>query len=90
MPLFSGLVVLAAFSAVTVEDDAGRAPVAFAAEVVPILTKLGCNGGTCHGKASGQNGFRLSLLGFDPALDHDSLTRDARGGGSSPPRRRPA
>jgi hypothetical protein len=64
---------------VTVEDHADRAPVAFAAEVVPIFTKRGCNGGTCHGKASGQNGFRLSLLGFDPALDHDSLTRDGRG-----------
>jgi hypothetical protein len=79
VPLSSGLLVLAAFSTVTVEDTAGRAPIAFAAEVVPILTKLGCNSGTCHGKASGQNGFRLSLLGFDPALDHDSLTRDARG-----------
>ena len=64
---------------VTVEDTADRRPVAFAAEVVPIFTKLGCNGGTCHGKSSGQNGFRLSLLGFDPGLDHDSLTRDGRG-----------
>ena len=65
--------------AVTVEDATDQRAVAFAAEVVPIFTKLGCNGGTCHGKASGQNGFRLSLLGFDPGLDHDSLTRDGRG-----------
>jgi hypothetical protein len=64
---------------VTIEDAAGRRPVAFGAEVVPILTKLGCNGGTCHGKASGQNGFRLSLLGFDPQFDHDSLVREGRG-----------
>jgi hypothetical protein len=64
---------------VTVEDTADHRPVAFATEVVPIFTKLGCNGGTCHGKSSGQNGFRLSLLGFDPALDHASLTRDSRG-----------
>ena len=64
---------------VTVEDIADRRPVAFATEVVPIFTKLGCNGGTCHGKSSGQNGFRLSLLGFDPVLDHASLTRDSRG-----------
>jgi hypothetical protein len=64
---------------VTVEDTADRDRIAFAAGVVPLFTKLGCNGGACHGKASGQNGFRLSLLGFDPRLDHDSLTRDARG-----------
>ena len=64
---------------VTVEDYADHRPVSFTTEVVPIFTKLGCNGGTCHGKSSGQNGFRLSLLGFDPALDHDSLTRDGRG-----------
>ena len=64
---------------VTVEDIADHRPVGFATEVVPIFTKLGCNGGTCHGKSSGQNGFRLSLLGFDPELDHDSLTRDGRG-----------
>ncbi len=64
---------------ITVEDIADRRPVAFATEVVPIFTKLGCNGGMCHGKSSGQNGFRLSLLGFDPGLDHASLTRDSRG-----------
>jgi hypothetical protein len=64
---------------VTVEDCADHGPVSFTADIVPIFTKRGCNSGTCHGKATGQNGFRLSLLGFDPALDHASLTRDARG-----------
>ena len=64
---------------VVVDDFADRRPVRFAAEVVPILTKLGCNAGACHGKASGQNGFRLSLLGFDPRLDYESLVRDGRG-----------
>ena len=44
-------------------------PLNFTNQVVPIFTKLGCNSGGCHGKASGQNGFRLSLLGFDPELD---------------------
>ena len=39
----------------------------FGTDVVPILTKLGCNGGGCHGKATGQNGFRLSLFGFEPS-----------------------
>ena len=64
---------------VVVEDFAGRRPVAFAGEVVPIFTRAGCNAGTCHGRASGQNGFRLGLRGFDPRLDYESLTREGRG-----------
>src|SRR5262249_47537789 len=41
-------------------------PINFTNQIVPIFTKLGCNSGGCHGKASGQNGFKLSLLGFEP------------------------
>ncbi len=55
------------------------ATVDFKNQVVPIFTKLGCNGGGCHGKASGQNGFRLSLLGFEPAEDYEHLVMEARG-----------
>jgi hypothetical protein len=51
----------------------------FPNEIVPLFSKLGCNAGACHGKASGQNGFKLSLLGFDPSLDYQALTREARG-----------
>ena len=51
----------------------------FANQVVPVFTKLGCNSGGCHGKASGQNGFRLSLLGFEPALDYETLVKEDRG-----------
>jgi len=64
---------------VTVIEADGRRPVRFAGEVVPVLTKLGCNAGTCHGKSGGQNGFRLSLLGADPTLDFESLAREGRG-----------
>jgi hypothetical protein len=46
---------------------------------VPIFTKLGCNSGGCHGKASGQNGFKLSLLGFEPEVDYNALVKEARG-----------
>ena len=42
-------------------------PINFANQIVPIFTKLGCNSGGCHGKASGQNGFKLSLLGLRAA-----------------------
>jgi len=60
-------------------DSSETAPVRFSTDIVPILTRLGCNGGGCHGKASGQNGFKLSLLGFEPEFDHESLVNDARG-----------
>ncbi len=57
-------------------DDA---PVRFATDVVPILTKLGCNSGGCHGKATGQNGFKLSLLGFEPDFDYRTIVKESRG-----------
>jgi Protein of unknown function (DUF1553)/Protein of unknown function (DUF1549) len=62
-----------------VTDFANSRPVHFVGEVVPILSKFGCNAGGCHGKASGQNGFRLSLLGFDPKSDYESLVKEGRG-----------
>ncbi len=54
-------------------------PINFANQIVPIFTKLGCNGGGCHGKASGQNGFKISLLGFEPEVDFNALVKEARG-----------
>src|SRR5947208_12944850 len=57
----------------------GTQPVYFNTDVVPLLTKLGCNSGGCHGKATGQNGFKLSLLGYEPDLDYDALVQEARG-----------
>jgi uncharacterized protein DUF1549/uncharacterized protein DUF1553 len=54
-------------------------PINFANQVVPIFTKLGCSSGGCHGKIAGQNGFRLSLLGFDPQFDYDNLLKESRG-----------
>lgn len=59
--------------------NAGTVPaVSFMNEVQPVLMKEGCNSGACHGSASGKNGFRLSLFGFDPPLDYLHLTRQAR------------
>ena len=64
---------------VVVSDFANSRPVHFVGEVVPILSKHGCNAGGCHGKSTGQNGFRLSLLGFDPKSDYESLAKEGRG-----------
>jgi hypothetical protein len=61
------------------ESVATALPINFANQVVPIFTKLGCNAGGCHGKASGQNGFKLSLLGFEPEIDFNALVKEARG-----------
>jgi len=56
-----------------------RSPVSFVNDVVPILTKSGCNAGVCHAKAgNGQNGFQLSLLGFEPREDFEHLVKDSR------------
>lgn len=64
---------------VEVTGLAAPAPVDFATQVMPILTKAGCNAGACHGKAEGKNGFKLGVFGFDPAADYDALTKEARG-----------
>jgi len=54
-------------------------PINFTNQIVPIFTKNSCNSGGCHGKASGQNGFKLSLLGFEPESDFASVVKEARG-----------
>jgi hypothetical protein len=64
---------------ITAESCDVNLPINFTNDVVPILSKLGCNGGGCHGKASGQNGFKLSLLGSEPDFDYNALVKEARG-----------
>jgi hypothetical protein len=53
--------------------------VSFVRDVMPTLSKMGCNAGTCHGAQSGKNGFKLSLRGYDPLFDHQALTDDISG-----------
>ena len=55
------------------------ATVDFENDVQPLLTRYGCNSGGCHGKASGQNGFKLSLFGFDNQADYEEIVLHARG-----------
>ena len=54
-------------------------PIHFENDIIPLLSKLGCNSGGCHGKQSGQNGFKLSVFGFDPNADYAALSREGRG-----------
>src|SRR5262249_23555545 len=62
-----------------VQRATAEVPVSFAREVVPLLTKAGCNQGACHGAQHGRGGFKLSLLGFDPAFDHTQIVQSAEG-----------
>ena len=48
----------------------------FVHDVAPVLSRIGCNSGTCHGSAQGKNGFKLSLRGYDPIFDVRALTDD--------------
>jgi hypothetical protein len=61
---------------VTVKDAQKVGLPSFVNDVTPLFTRLGCNQGACHGKNSGQNGFRLSLRGYAPEWDHAWLTRE--------------
>ena len=70
---------LTATAAVSVENFKDTPQINFPNQIVPLFTKAGCNGGGCHGKSGGQNGFRLSLLGFEPTEDFEYLVKEARG-----------
>ena len=56
----------------------------FELDIQPVLSAAGCNAGACHGKARGQNGFALSLLGFDAEFDYRAIVMEARGRRVSP------
>ena len=49
----------------------------FRNDVQPVLTKMGCNSGPCHGAAAGKNGFKLTLRGYDAEADYLTLTHQA-------------
>ena len=78
-----GFVIACALSTVgsvlSQSPDPKIAEPVYGRHIVPLLARLGCNSGACHGAVQGQNGFRLSLFGVDPAQDRDHLMRDAAG-----------
>jgi len=66
-------------ASVCVAQDRDTDSVSFRHDVLPVLSKMGCNSGACHGALAGKGGFRLSLHGYDPKSDHFNVTREARG-----------
>ena len=59
--------------------DVSPKPVSFVREIVPAISKIGCNAGTCHGSQKGRAGFKLSLRGYDPLHDYRALVDDVAG-----------
>ena len=64
---------------VTVNLDRNSANIRFTRDVLPVLSRAGCNSGACHGALAGKGGFRLSLAGYDPVGDHRRITIEADG-----------
>ena len=73
------LLLLSSLAALTYTAMADEAPVTFLRDVAPIINKAGCTSGGCHGAAKGKNGFKLSLRGYDPRFDYESLLYDLSG-----------
>lgn len=69
----------AACAQITLPTGGTLKDVDFERHIMGLLSKVGCNAGSCHGSFQGKNGFRLSLFGYEPALDFASLTRDNLG-----------
>ncbi|MEQ9410035.1 MAG: DUF1553 domain-containing protein [Fuerstiella sp.] len=61
---------------VTVSDVVPEPIISFDSHIRPIISRLGCNAGACHASQFGKGDFILSVVGFDPKLDHDSMVRD--------------
>src|SRR5262249_39701521 len=72
-------VVPTASAAVTLPDQEKIERVDFERHIMGLFGRMGCNSGSCHGSFQGKGGFRLSLFGYDPAMDHAALTREALG-----------
>lgn len=73
-------VIFLGFFMLTGAIQGSERKISFVNDVVPAMTKAGCNMGVCHAKAGGgQNGFQLSLLGFEPNEDYEHIVKEGRG-----------
>jgi hypothetical protein len=64
---------------VQVSESARSRQFHFENDIVPLFSRFGCNSSGCHGNSQGQNGFKLSVFGFDPTADYAALTKEHRG-----------
>jgi hypothetical protein len=82
MRFFKALPLVLSVAAAAPQPAAAQSarPLTFTNDISPILTKAGCNAGACHAKAgNGQNGFRLSLFGYEPEEDYEHIVKEGHG-----------
>ncbi|WP_395093932.1 DUF1549 domain-containing protein [Armatimonas sp.] len=77
--LSASAALLAALAFASPQKPAPKPKLSFTNDVLPVLTKLGCNQGNCHGQQGGKGGFALSLRAWDPAFDFENIVRAASG-----------
>ncbi len=65
--------------AITIVEAPDEKRMSFINDVLPVLSKAGCNAGACHAKPDGQNGFKLSVFAYDPKSDYGKIVKDDRG-----------
>lgn len=78
-PALVTLVFAAALIGISPRSEAAQPQIDFDNQVIPILTKAGCNTGACHGAAVGRGGLRMSLYGGDPAFDFETIALELEG-----------
>lgn len=83
-PLFAGVLLAAASIEAAPAKTAPPRAFNFENDISPLLTRHGCNASQCHGKAEGQNGFKLSVFGYDPLADFRALTVEGKGRRAAP------
>lgn len=71
--------LVVSFGVLASASIASDQPINFRNDVLPILSKSGCNSGGCHGALAGKGGFKLSLFGYNPEADYLAITRESRG-----------
>lgn len=74
--LIAELGELTTVSDIVVSDLSKRRSPDYVRDVMPVISRMGCNAGTCHGSKDGKNGFKLSLRGYDPIYDVRAFTDD--------------
>lgn len=77
VPALAGLIL--ATEILPADPEPSPPPPTFVRDILPILSKAGCNAGTCHAKAEGQNGFKLSVFAYDPESDYREIVQESRG-----------
>ena len=73
-PLFTAVLLAAVSASAAPAKVAAPRAFNFENDISPLLTRHGCNASQCHGKAEGQNGFKLSVFGYDALADFRALT----------------